>query len=327
MLVDVTPPEGVTCTQFQLEGETSLSYTQTPSFRHETYNASLEVNVPARKHLLKMVVTATALNPGALGELVVEPHLRMPLTFRFDRSSNARAEHVFLAPAGGRTRVGVEVRADAGASVSARVFSCAKASPSSTEAVTLRQLSDRAVSVCATVVDEESDVMSLWVGVGSTPGGLQLQPFMPLGQSGHVEVEVSSVMATEGRGKVNDTGRGKVSDKGRSKAIDKRRGKVSDKGRGKANDKGRGKVSDKGRGKAIDKRRGKVSDKRRGKVRDKGRGKANDKGRGKVSDKGRGKANDKRRGKVSDEGTGKVNNKGRGKANMGKVNNKNMVVW
>ena len=212
IFVDVTPPEGVTCTRFQLEGETSLSYTPTPSFRHETYNASLEVHVPARKHLLKMVVTATALNPGALGELVVEPHLRMPLIFRFDRSSNARAEHVFLAPAGGRTRVDVEVRADAGASVSVRVFSCAKASPSSTEAVTLRQLSDHAVSVCATVVDEESDVMSLWVGLGSTPGGLQLQPFMPLGQGGHVEVEVSSVVATEGRGEVNDTGRSKAND-------------------------------------------------------------------------------------------------------------------
>ena len=283
MLVDVTPPEGVTCTRFQLEGETSLSYTPTPSFRHETYNASLELNVPARKHLLKMVVTATALNPEALGELIVEPHLRMPLTFRFDRSSNARAEHVFLAPAGGRTRVDVEVRADAGASVSARVFSCAKSSPSSAEAVTLRQLSDRAVSVCATVVDEESDVMSLWVGVGSTPGGLQLQPFMPLGQGGHVEVEVSSVVAAEGRGKVNDKGRGKVSDKGMGKVSDKRRGKVSDKGRGKANNKGRGKVN-----------WGKVNAKNSGKV---NKSKVNDKSKGKVN---RGKVNDKSRGKVSD---------------------------
>ena len=196
MLVDVTPPEGVTCTQFQLERETSLSYTPTLSFRHETYNASMDVDVPARNHLLKLVVRAVDLNALARGELTLDPHLRMPLSFHFDRSSNGVAEHVFLAPSGGQTRLSVEVRADAGADITAQIFSCATSSSSSTHAVTIRQVSASAVSICTTIVDEESDVMSLFVGVGSTPGGLQVQPLMPLGQGGHVEVEVSKMMET-----------------------------------------------------------------------------------------------------------------------------------
>ena len=207
ILVDVTPPEGISCHQYRQEAETNLTLTpQTSSFRSELYEASLEVNLPpASLGLLKVVVTANSLRPGARGAVTVDD-VTMPLVFRsnsLDKSSTA--EHVLMLGPGalGQTqRVAVTVRGNAGASVTARVSTCPRegadgdgdvdssvsAASSSgsdhrheTAAVTLRQVSLSTLSVLGTIVDEESSVMSLQVGVGSTPGGLQVEPLTPVG--------------------------------------------------------------------------------------------------------------------------------------------------
>ena len=189
VLIDTTAPEGISCTTYHLESEANLTMSVTPSLYHESYNASLPVHLPAGEQLLKVTVTATSLNPGARGEVTLDS-LVMPLVFDFPDFDLAVSEHVLVTPGGGLTSVHVRVHGNSGAVVAARVMSCAASNVTNNDAVSLRQISPSTVSVCSRVVDRESSLMSLRVGLGSTPGGLQVRPLTHVGQSGHAVLDV-----------------------------------------------------------------------------------------------------------------------------------------
>ncbi|KAK7460765.1 hypothetical protein BaRGS_00038812, partial [Batillaria attramentaria] len=191
ILVDTTPPEGVTCQRYQFYERRPLLYTKTPSFLHDTYIAEFHVERSARDELTKVVVSAAGLETGAEGYVAFQ-NLKMPLSFKYTTASNATAEHILIRPvrSGDNEMLTVVVEAETGANVSADLFKCSEATSSGDDFVTIRQMSEFQVSVCALIHDKESSIRTILAGVGSTPGGLQVQPFTRVGQSAHALLNV-----------------------------------------------------------------------------------------------------------------------------------------
>ena len=188
ILIDSTPPAGVSCSRFQLEDETTLTFTPTSSSQPQSYRGTLRASPMAQDKLLKLELHADRLEQGAGGYVEMEER-RMPLSFQHLQSGEARAQHEFLSAgtAGSPVSVAVVVQGHHGAVVTARLYSCSHTQRDDSHAVTVRQLSPHVISVCARVVDEESGVQSLKVGLGTTEGGVQIRPFTYLAHSGHFQ--------------------------------------------------------------------------------------------------------------------------------------------
>ncbi|XP_070207962.1 uncharacterized protein [Littorina saxatilis] len=190
ILVDVTPPEGVTCLLFALERESNLTFTWTSAFLHDMYTAELSLHLADTNIMLNVEVGASGLEYGAKGYVELED-LKMPFFFRYAQSGNATAQHSFLAgERQGNTTLNVVVEAPAGAEIHASLYVCSDIGTSPKEAIIIHQLSQYSVSMCARIVDRESGIQSIMMGIGKTAGGLQIQPWTPVGHSGHMHMEV-----------------------------------------------------------------------------------------------------------------------------------------
>ncbi|KAK7496758.1 hypothetical protein BaRGS_00011967, partial [Batillaria attramentaria] len=189
ILIDVTAPEGVTCNSYQLEEEKTLSYSSTTSFVHNSYEAAFQVSSSDPDELMKIAILASEMQPGAVGYVTVED-LKMPIYFKYAQSGVATAEHVFMASGGGNKTISVEVQAKPRSKLVAGLYRCNATSVSEDDSVTIHQMSQYAVSVCARIRDKESGLKSILAGVGTTPGGLQVRPLTPVGHSGHALVSV-----------------------------------------------------------------------------------------------------------------------------------------
>jgi hypothetical protein len=86
--------------------------------------------------------------------------------------------------------VQIEVEAAPGAIITARLFRCNATVLSPAHAITLHQMTPTSVSVCARIVDGDSGIQTMLVGVGSTPGGLQVAPWTHVTNTGHVTLPV-----------------------------------------------------------------------------------------------------------------------------------------
>ena len=195
ILVDVTPPEGVTCTDFRLQEETALSLQPASSVLHDTYVADIMTNVTDRWDMMSVEVTAVGVDESADGFLHVA-ELKMPLHFRFSPSGVATAQHSFLSPYSSDLRVQMVVESQPGAAITAKLYRCSRTVPSPGQSLTLTQVSLTSVSVCARIRDRESGIKSMMVGVGTTDSGLQVRPWTAVGHSGHVIVDVHVQHAT-----------------------------------------------------------------------------------------------------------------------------------
>ncbi|KAL8573303.1 hypothetical protein ACOMHN_032765 [Nucella lapillus] len=198
ILVDVTPPEGVTCTGFQSTKNVTLTPSLTAYHLRDDYGADVTLHMTQPGEMIKVEVTASGVDPSVLGELHVA-ELRMPLSFHLSAAAAAAAaaasgvytaRHTFLSPYSGEVRLRVQVEGPPNASLEARFSRCLKTQASSQGAVTVRQTSAYAVSVCSQVRDSESGIQTLMVGVGTTPGGLQLRSWTRVGghHSGHLSL-------------------------------------------------------------------------------------------------------------------------------------------
>ena len=192
ILVDVTPPESVTCTGFLLRGQTTLSPTPTRSVLHDTYVADV---MAGSGEVTSVEVTAAGVEDSAVGSLHVA-ELKMPLHFRFSPWGVATANHSFLSPYSGDLRVHILVEAQPGAAITAKLYQCSRTVASSEQSVTIRQMSQNVVSVCALIRDRESGIQSMLVGVGTTEGGLQGRTWTAVGHSGHVNIDAHVQHAT-----------------------------------------------------------------------------------------------------------------------------------
>ncbi|XP_070204014.1 uncharacterized protein [Littorina saxatilis] len=195
ILVDVTPPEGVTCTDFNLQGETTLTPTGAPSVLPATYHADVTGAVREIGEVVRVEVTATGADHAAVGVLHLA-ELKMPLHFRFSPSGVATSQHHFLSPHAGVLTLRVVVEARTGAVIIAKLYNCTSTVVSPEHAVTLRQMSHNSISVCARIRDRESGLQTLMLGVGTTPGGLQVRPWTRVGHGGHMNIDVHAQHAT-----------------------------------------------------------------------------------------------------------------------------------
>ncbi|KAK7493722.1 hypothetical protein BaRGS_00015051, partial [Batillaria attramentaria] len=189
ILIDTTPPEGIACNKYQREEEQPLIYTDTPTFGYNTFQAEFQVAESTRDELVKVVVRAYGLELGASGYISVG-ELKMPLYFKHAEPGNATAEHEFILPVTVNETMTVAVDASLGVRISAELYRCSNTAPSAQGSVTIRQMSQYDVSVCARIHDEESGIRSIIAGLGTTPGGLQVKPLTPVGHSGHAVVNV-----------------------------------------------------------------------------------------------------------------------------------------
>ncbi|KAK7493733.1 hypothetical protein BaRGS_00015062 [Batillaria attramentaria] len=189
IVIDTTPPEGIVCDRYQQKEEQTLIYTKTPSVGINTYQANFQVDESAKNDLMKVVVTAYGLEVGANGHISVG-ELKMPLYFEHDESGKATSEHEFIYPASLNETMTVAVDASFLARISAELYRCNNTAPSTQDSVTISQLSQYDVSVCARIHDEESGIRSMMAGLGTTPGGLQVKHLTPVGHSGHALVNV-----------------------------------------------------------------------------------------------------------------------------------------
>ncbi|KAK7473968.1 hypothetical protein BaRGS_00034797 [Batillaria attramentaria] len=189
ILIDTTPPEGVACQEYQLLATETMVYTKTSSFLHDKYHTEFQLERSAKTELIKVTIFGDGLEPGADGYVSVE-ELKMPLYFKYTISGNATAEHVLNRPASDNKTLTVMVEGNPGAILSAKLYRCSEMTSSVNESVTIHQMSEFDVSVCARVHDKESEIRSMHVGVGTTPGGLQVQPLTRVGYSGHMVINV-----------------------------------------------------------------------------------------------------------------------------------------
>jgi hypothetical protein len=188
ILVDVTPPEGVTCTNFSLQEEVTLTVMDTSTL-HEKHTADILLDAKERGHVFRVEVRGASLRHSALGVVRLQ-QLHVPLVFRFPPTGGAVAEHDLLTPDSGDLSLQVEVEAPPGATITARLYRCETTVLSPDQAVTLHQTSSSSVSVCARILDLESGVKSMLVGLGTTAGGLQVVPWTHVTHVGHVTLPV-----------------------------------------------------------------------------------------------------------------------------------------
>ncbi|KAK7493717.1 hypothetical protein BaRGS_00015046, partial [Batillaria attramentaria] len=189
ILIDTTPPAGITCDKYHAVDSKNMELTHSPSVHQDTYLAKFFVEESARDELVKIVINAVRLQPQA-GGYITFAELKMPLYFKFTQSGNASAEHELVVPATANRTLSVTVEANTGAKLSAELYHCKKTSQSEQDSVTIHHMSEYSVSVCARIRDEESGIRSMMAGLGTTPGGLQVKPLIPVGHSGHALVNV-----------------------------------------------------------------------------------------------------------------------------------------
>jgi hypothetical protein len=188
ILVDVTPPEGVTCSRFQTPDDLVMSI-QTQSALHELHVGHVTLGQAERGKLVRVELKGEKLHPSALGVVRLQ-QLHVPLVFRFPPTGRAVAQLDLLTPDTGTLLLHVEVDAVPGATITARLSRCTTTVLSPDQAVTLRQTSLTSISVCARIRDSESGVKAMLVGVGTTPGGLQVAPWTHVTHAGHVTLPV-----------------------------------------------------------------------------------------------------------------------------------------
>ncbi|KAK7496778.1 hypothetical protein BaRGS_00011987, partial [Batillaria attramentaria] len=189
ILIDVTAPEGVTCGSYQLQEERNLSYFRTSSILHDSYSTDFSGYLPESSKLIKIELVASDMEPGATGYVTTE-EMKMPIYFKYAQSGVATAEHVFMSASDENSPLNVEVHAKPGSQITAKLYLCNDTTISEEDAVTIHQMGEFAVSVFARIRDNESGIRFMMVGVGTTPGGLQVQTLTPVGHGGHALVNV-----------------------------------------------------------------------------------------------------------------------------------------
>ncbi|KAK7101794.1 hypothetical protein V1264_020121 [Littorina saxatilis] len=187
LLVDTTPPEGLTCRSFQLNDTQVMVYEQSSSFHFGTYSAKLSPPAFQEENVVKIEVDASGLHPAAEGYVQVEETKR-PLIFKRSQNEVAVAKHEFILSPDADSTVSVIVRANPETIITVTLFVCEDFDYSDEGAVSIQHMSEYSVSVCSRVRDKESGIKSLKVGLGTTPGGLQVQPLTSVGHSGHFEL-------------------------------------------------------------------------------------------------------------------------------------------
>ena len=185
ILIDTTPPGGISCSNFRLQDETTLRFSPTSSFLHDRYAGTLTADAVGPNELMKLELLAVGLDHAAGGHFETED-VKMPVYFKHAHSGKATAEHVFISPPGeNQTLVlPVLVEGNYGARITAKLYRCSQPETSQKSAVTIEQISKDVISVCARVLDVESGIRSMQIGVGTTEGGLQVRPLTSVGHSG-----------------------------------------------------------------------------------------------------------------------------------------------
>lgn len=192
VLVDTTPPEGLFCESFELQDEKNMEHVSTADFGYVTYNVKFSPQFPPKpEELVKIKVESSRIEPEAVGYITMN-ELKMPLVFKPSQHGTATAQHEFLTPssADNDLSVSVSVKAGPGALFVASLSLCNISASSDEAAISIHPMSEYAVSACSRVRDRESGIKSMKVGVGTTPGGLQVQPFTSVGHSGHLLVNM-----------------------------------------------------------------------------------------------------------------------------------------
>lgn len=190
IFVDTTPPEGVVCRSFELLDEKKMASVSTADFGYVTYSATFGPLSLQQEEIVKIKVESSRLEPDAAGYVEVED-LKFPLVFKPSFDGSAVALHEFLiSPNDDSPTVSVFVSADPGTQITTGLSLCKESITSEESAVSIHLMSEYAVSVASRVRDRDSGIKSLHVGVGTTPGGLQVLPFTSVGHSGHLLVNM-----------------------------------------------------------------------------------------------------------------------------------------
>ncbi|KAK7493739.1 hypothetical protein BaRGS_00015068, partial [Batillaria attramentaria] len=190
ILVDVTPPGGITCSRYELQAQKSLNLTEKPSFLHHTYSVDVTESFSESNELMKVEIVAPKLDSEARGYVIVE-ELKLPIYFKHSVPGDMVGEAEFMYSGNATAALTVVMETKADVTAEARIYRCLQLiSASSEESVFIRQMSPFTGSVSTLVLDPESGTRSLLVGVGTTPGGLQVHPLTFIGHQGHAQFDL-----------------------------------------------------------------------------------------------------------------------------------------
>ena len=86
ILVDTTPPGGISCSNFRLQDETTLRFSPTSSFLHDRYAGTLTADAVGPNELMKLELLAVGLDHAAGGHFETED-VKMPVYFKYAHSA------------------------------------------------------------------------------------------------------------------------------------------------------------------------------------------------------------------------------------------------
>ena len=184
ILIDVTPPDGATCSNFSSLASSLLTYWP-PSLTEQTgqYSTYLVANSIGQGQLLKIIVNVEngdVLNTSLEGYYVVE-EAKTPLYFVAVKESAAVAETDFVAQSSGEIKVKVVIMTSPESKVTGELTGCVENNVTDAnnpaEAVFVSQISQDRLFIRTKIRDAESGLKKMMVGVGTSPGGLQVAPF------------------------------------------------------------------------------------------------------------------------------------------------------
>lgn len=176
------------CTDFRLHEQRTLSNILVSSPFFQTYGTIFRMNSANAPDIVKLVVIASLLQPGAKGYVAVE-ELKIPLFFKYSRLETVSAEHVMFTPSNNKS-LNIVVEGNGAVNLSAELHFCSNSVVSRGDAVTIYQISQQFMFVSARIRDDDSGMKSMLAGIGTTAGGLQIQPLTLVTATGSAIFEV-----------------------------------------------------------------------------------------------------------------------------------------
>ena len=204
ILVDSTPPVGFVCSNFSditlnVTWDGGITTNQTKTDKTAKLKGSVDVEKDA---YIKIRVDKSVHNGNFFSELNIlfkVGDMFVPSKFQLtDNGTRIQASFSFLASKSGNLDIEILTKETIFLSeTDLSMFSCIdiKQTVDST-VLTVQQIMLSLVSVCARVVDPESDLVEIKIGAGTTKGGFQIQPLKSTSLHFHELIEIDAPHGT-----------------------------------------------------------------------------------------------------------------------------------
>ncbi|XP_053405467.1 uncharacterized protein LOC128558963 [Mercenaria mercenaria] len=192
--VDVTPPYGLHCSRYSLmqRNETKLDLEQT---ENESSNVYLELRADLEKDNLYKISGVTY-GTGSIAKLIlVMDRFEVLLHTSHNHDGSEDFEYNFISKE--KKSLVIEIKqatiTEGWHTLEANLYGCVHSSSNvnGDGAIKLQQIRPSVLGVTTLLVDPESSVYKIRYGIGTTRGGLQLRPFLPLNDRSQAVIDIS----------------------------------------------------------------------------------------------------------------------------------------